>query len=41
MDLLINHKGFTLVGKVKDLEKLFSGWPGEMTLLDFIRLSTH
>ena len=41
MYLAIHKNGFSLTGKVKDLKKLLSGWPGEMTLLDFIRLNIH
>lgn len=41
MNLTIHKQGLTLIGKVKDLEKLFRDWPGEMTLLDYIFLHTR
>ncbi|HPF43125.1 MAG TPA: hypothetical protein PKV15_00345 [Syntrophomonadaceae bacterium] len=41
MNLTITKQGLKLICKVKDLEKLFCDWPGEMTLSDFIFLHTH
>lgn len=41
MYLVIHKNGFSLTGKVKDLKHLFSGWPGKMTLSDYIRLNIH
>jgi hypothetical protein len=38
MHLTVYKKGFTLIGKVRDLKNLFEDWPAEMTLSDFIFL---
>lgn len=41
MQILIEKKGIILVGKVKDLPRLFTGIPAHITLQEYIVKSLH
>lgn len=41
MQMIIQADRFTYVGKVKDIVSLFSDYPGDTTLAEFLRLNLN
>jgi len=38
MTMMVDNQCVVFVGKVKDLKNIFNGFPGDTTLLEFIKL---
>lgn len=41
MKLYVQKQGFVFSGRANDLKDLFKNYPGEITLLEFIRLNLN